>query len=338
MQLKIISWLLTLAVLFGCARDAGIYELNGDAIGTTFSIKIADQSGSFDLNTIAQRIGETIAEVDESMSTWREDSELSVFNSNPSDDWFPVSQSLCDIVSRSLEMSLRTDGAFDVTVGPLVNLWGFGPAGGRVEPPGDAEIDKVAASVGFDLLQADCSIPALRKEAPAVYVDLSAIAKGYAVDRIAGVLDEARITNYLVEIGGELRARGQNAKQQDWAIAIETPTPGRRAVQSIVPLSDAAMATSGDYRNFFEHGGRVYSHSIDPRTARPVEHSAASVTVVADTAEYADSLATALLVLGPEEGLAFADNDNIAALFLLRHENGIASRASRSFKSRVSMQ
>ena len=338
MRTLVIIFVLAIAAGPGCSGRAGVYELTGNAMGTSFSIKIARRSGPVDLDEIAERVSSVIADVDRSMSTWRQDSELSSFNNSTSVEWVPVSRPLCEIVSRAQELSRRTDGAFDITVGPLVNLWGFGPAGSRSEPPGEAEIDAVATRVGFQMLQADCTRPALRKQIPSLYVDLSAIAKGYAVDRVAGLLDDVSIADYLVEIGGELRARGQNAKQEAWAIAIETPTPGGRGVQSIVPLSDSAMATSGDYRNFFEYDGRVYSHSIDPRTARPVGHDAASVTVVADNAEYADSLATALLVLGPDDGLSFAERDGIAALFLLRSDDGIASRASRSFESMVASQ
>ena len=338
MHRLIVAFVVFIAAACGCSADAGVHELTGNALGTSFSIKIANQPGVIDLDGIAIQIDDVIDEVDRSMSTWRPDSELTSFNNSASVDWVPVSRPLCAIVERAQELARRTGGALDVTVGPLVNLWGFGPAGSRSEPPADTEIDEAAASVGHQLLQADCAQPALRKQVPSLYVDLSAIAKGHAVDRVAELLDDADIANYLVEIGGELRARGQNARREAWAIAIETPTPDRRGVQSIVPLSGAAMATSGDYRNFFEYGGRVYSHSIDPRTARPVEHDAASVTVVAENAEYADSLATALLVLGPDEGLTFADTDDIAALFLLRRGDGFASLASRSFESIVGLQ
>ncbi|MDX1509435.1 MAG: FAD:protein FMN transferase, partial [Woeseiaceae bacterium] len=274
------STVIILALLAAaCSGNTGVYELTGNAIGTSFSIKIARPAGSLDLDELAEQVSEVIDDVDASMSTWRDDSELSAFNANTSIDWVPVSRPLCEIVSRAQQLAHETGGALDVTVGPLVNLWGFGPAGSRSEPPAPAQIDAVADSVGFRMLQADCSQPALRKQVPSLYVDLSAVAKGHAVDRVATLLDAANIDNYLVEIGGELRARGVNAKQQAWAIAIEKPIPGGRGVQTIVPLSNAAMATSGDYRNFFEYDGRIYSHTIDPRTARPVMHDAASVTV-----------------------------------------------------------
>jgi thiamine biosynthesis lipoprotein len=173
--------------------------------------------------------------------------------------------------------------------------------------------------------------PAVRKDLAGLYIDLSAYAEGYAVDRIAGLLDERGIDNYLVDIGGELRVRGHNADGEPWAVAIEEPLDAERRVHTIIRLTDRAVATSGDYRNFFEYEERRYSHEIDTRTGRPVTHSLASVTVIADTAAYADGMTTALMVLGPEEGLALAISRNIAALFLVRSPSGFTEHATPAF-------
>ncbi len=323
--------------LAACSDALPTYVLTGAAMGTSYSVKIvgAPRAGE----RLRAHIENALVTIEDSMSTYRPDSELSRFNSFATTSWFEVSRELCDVVAAARRISVLSGGAFDVTVGPLVNLWGFGPDGMVDEPP-DAELIAAARErVGYDRLHADCSIPALRKDVGDLYVDLSAYAKGFAVDRVALLLDDAGVANYLVEIGGEMRMRGVNARRDKWSIAIETPEPGGRSVQTIVGLSDAAMATSGDYRNFFEHAGTVYSHTIDPRTGFPVAHGAASVTVVAETAAFADGIATALLVLGPADGMDMAEREGIAAYFLLRIGDGIgdgiAERMSTLFAREV---
>jgi thiamine biosynthesis lipoprotein len=257
--------------------------------------------------------------------------ELSLFNTSQSTDWQAASLELCLSVKESLAISAMTGGAFDITVGPLVNLWGFGPDGAIVSPPSDEQIAAARTRVGFGHLHADCTKPAVRKDLARLYIDLSAYAKGYAVDRVAELLDQRDVSNYLVEIGGELKVSGHNADGQPWAVAIEEPLDEERRVHTVIRLTDRAVATSGDYRNFFEFDERRYSHEIDTRTGRPVTHSLASVTVIADTAAYADGMATALMVLGPKEGLELARSRNIAALFLVRTPSGFIEHATPAF-------
>ncbi|MDH5499966.1 MAG: FAD:protein FMN transferase, partial [Gammaproteobacteria bacterium] len=227
--------------------------------------------------------------------------------------------------------SEKTSGAFDITVGPLVNLWGFGPDGIVRSPPPDREIETAKTRVGYSHLQADCSKPAIRKDIPRLYLDLSAYAKGYAVDRISELLDKMEIADYLVEIGGEMKLRGFNAEKQKWAVAIEAPLQNERQVQRIFRITNQSVATSGDYRNFFESNGQIFSHTIDTRTGRPVRHGLASVTVVAETTAIADALATALLVLGPEDGMMLAQREGLAAYFLIRTSGGIEAKMSPAF-------
>lgn len=323
-------------LLTACGGDAlPTQELSGSAMGTSYSVKLVAPGPDLDRDRLGVDIGARLEALEQSMSTYRADSELSLFNGSDSTEWIRVSAELCQVVEAALEFSRLTDGAFDVTVGPLVNLWGFGPDAGRDAPPSSDEINALREAVGYAKLESDCSVPALRKRLPELYVDLSAFAKGYAVDRIAELLEAHTIANYLVEIGGELRLRGTNGRGERWAIAIETPARGRRSVQTVVSLSDAALATSGDYRNYFEHDGRFYSHTIDPKSGRPVEHGAASVTVVAPTAGGADAYATALLVMGPDEGLAFAERHAIAAYFVIRSGSGFDERASSRFAQEV---
>lgn len=322
----------------GCDSSGGRaaeYELNGQSMGTTYSIKLVDPAAGLDRDALGVTLAQALETLESRLSTYDDDSELSRFNASESTDWIPVSDELCRLVESALTISVRTGGAFDVTVGPLVNLWGFGPDGMRNEPPADDSVASLLTLVGYDKLHTDCDVPALRKDKPLIYIDLSAFAKGYAVDRLAGILDAQGQRDYLVEVGGELRLRGHNASGESWAIAVEKPVENSRSVQTVVHLTDCGMATSGDYRNFFEYHGQRFSHTIDPGTGRPVTHAAAAVTVVRDTAAEADALATALLVLGPEQGLAFAAREGIAAYFLLRTGAGIEERSTGEFAALV---
>lgn len=284
-------------------------------MGTTWSVKIAGSPGHASREDLDTAIGERIEALEQSMSTYREDSELSEFNRYQGDDWVPVSPELCEVVEAALAVGTASGGAFDVTIGPVVDLWGFGPGDAREAPPAPEEVQAALDTTGAQFLYADCDRPALRKARPALRVDLSAIAKGYAVDAVSELLDTAGIEDYLVEIGGELKAHGRHPAGRDWSIGIELPDPGGRSVRAALPLADRAVATSGDYRNFFEFEGVRYSHEIDPRTGAPVSHGLAAVTVVAKTAMAADAWATALLVLGPADGVQLAKELGLSALF-----------------------
>jgi thiamine biosynthesis lipoprotein len=236
------------------------------------------------------------------------------------------------MVSAALDMSATTQGAFDITVGPLVNLWGFGPPDQEDELPTGEEISAALENVGYQMLETDCDHAVLRKTSADIYVDLSGWAKGHAVDQIAALLEQRQIANYLVEIGGELRVQGHNAEQKKFSVAIEKPLNNNEMSYTLVKLTDVAVATSGDYRNFFEEDGRRYSHSIDPRTGYPVNHELTGVTVIARNTAFADAMATALLVLGPEEGHALAEKLRVAAYFILRTENGIEELSTSQFE------
>jgi len=317
-----------------CSDDKPLpsYDLAGDTMGTSFNITLVDPPAELDLDQLNSAIHDSLDNVDAIASTYRDDSELSRFNADPSTDWIRVNPEFCRMVAAANDVSFMTQGAFDITVGPLVNLWGFGPENPENEVPTDEEIAAAKARVGFQALETDCDHSVLRKSSADVYVDLSGWAKGYAVDQIAKLLDAQKLTNYLVEIGGELKVRGHNAKQQNFSIAIEKPLPNNEMAYTLVRLSDVSVATSGDYRNFFEHDGQRYSHSIDPRTGRPISDELAGVTVVSANTAYADAVATAFLVLGLEDGLALAEKLRIAAYFLVRTDNGIEERSSSQFE------
>jgi len=322
----------------GCgeAKRLPEYELTGPTMGTTYSVKLVSPPDTFSKEALGKEIRDTLDRVEQLASTYRRDSELSIFNANRTTDWVSVSAVLCDVVEQALEVSRRTNGAFDITVGPLVNLWGFGPGGLVTQPPSQADIDAAMAGVGYRHLETRCSAPAMRKDRADLYLDLSGWAKGYAVDQLAESLDTHSMENYLVEIGGELRIRGGNATGDEWAIGIEKPLDDRRLPQSVLKLTNTGVATSGDYRNFFDHDGRRYSHTIDARTGRPVSHALAAVTVISQSAAFADAMATALLVLGPDVGLAFAEDAGVAAYFQVRRDQGIVEVRSSTFDQVVS--
>jgi thiamine biosynthesis lipoprotein len=308
------------------------YDLAGNTMGTSFNITLVDPPPELDLDQLDTAIREILENVENIASTYRDDSELSRFNVDPSTEWIRVNPEFCRMVSAANDISLMTQGAFDITVGPLVNLWGFGPGHPENEIPTDEEIAAAKMQVGFEALKTDCDHNLMRKSSADVYVDLSGWAKGYAVDQVANLLDARKLTDYLVEIGGELKIRGHNAQQQKFSIAIEKPLPNNEMAYTLLRLSDVSVATSGDYRNYFEHEGRRYSHSIDPRTGHPVSDELAGVTVVSTNTAYADAMATAFLVLGFEDGLALAEKRRIAAYFLLRTDNGVDEKSSSQFE------
>lgn len=292
-------------------------------MGTTFSITLIAPGDDISMERLQTGIVETLETIENLASTWRGDSELSKFNATTASGWIDTSFELCDAIERALEISRLTDGAFDITVGPLVNLWGFGPDGTIDQPPAEDALRALMTEVGYDKLRTRCDVPAVEKKNDRIYVDLSGWAKGYAVDELAALLDQYELRDYLVEVGGELRVRGHNAEGRKWAVAIEAPSTTKRVPHSILRVTDTGVATSGDYRNYFEYDDQRFSHTIDARTGRPVTHALAAVTVVNASAAFADAMATALLVLGPSDGPSRAEELGIAAYFLIRNNTGI---------------
>lgn len=311
-------------------------QIEGPTMGTSYHITICVPSANkVDETQLKQEVDLLLEKLNAQMSTYIKTSELSQFNQLKSEQWFDVSPEVVKVVDTGLKLSQQSDGAFDMTVGPLVNLWHFGPDPGNKTMPESSQIDAARKKVGYQHIQFQYDGPALKKLIPDVYLDLSAIAKGYAVDLVAEHLESQSIENYLVEIGGEMRASGVNLKQIPWKVGIEKPVTETRKVQKVVSLSNSAMATSGNYRNFFEVDGKTYSHTIDPRTGYPVEHSLASVTVVGETCMNCDAIATCLMVLGPEEGYNWAKEHKIAAYFIVKEEHGFSERYSPQWQQTV---
>jgi thiamine biosynthesis lipoprotein len=318
-------------VLAACGARSTLAEFHGNTMGTTYLVKIADIPPSLDSSTLHAEIQAVFVRINNQMSTYLESSTLSRFNAGRETDWFNVPMELVTVVQQARQLSELTGGAFDVTVGPLVNLWGFGPEAASEQPPHAEAIASALQRIGYRKLDIRMNPPGLKKSSPDLYVDLSAIAKGYAVDQVAEHLEERGISNYLVEVGGEIRGLGQNARHVPWQVAIEKPVPGTRIVQQVIAIDGVSIATSGDYRNYFEHEGRQFSHTIDPKTGAPVTHALASVTVVNPSAAYADGLATGLMVLGPDAGYQLAEREGLAALFIVRTAGDFAGQATPAF-------
>ncbi|MDI9245842.1 FAD:protein FMN transferase [Marinobacter sp. CHS3-4] len=326
---------LAFVALAGCSFEAEekVWEISGPVFGTRYHINVVMADDQPRLKALASGIEEVLEGVDASMSTWREDSELSIFNNlEDQSEWRSISPALHEVLSTANRLSMLTDGAFDVTIGPVVNLWGFGPQARPEEVPSDAQLQSTLSATGFRKLELRDSPPALRAE-PNQYVDLSAIAKGYGVDAVARFLEEEGVSAFLVEIGGEVSVQGRKPDGEVWRLAIEEPVSEQRQVNRVVAIGNRAMATSGDYRNYYESEGQRFSHTIDPETGRPIEHNLASVTVIADDCMTADALATAFNVMGPEQAMALSTRENIAAYFIVRGESGFKSMYSPAFSS-----
>ncbi len=327
---------LLVLVLAGCHRPPATPELalSGATMGTSYHIKLAERPPGLTVADLQREVDRCLETIERQMSTYRADSELSRFNRFEESEWFPVSADTALVVTTALEIGQQTGGLFDVTVGPLVNLWGFGPQARRDTVPTDEQIVAARERVGQQYLQTRQTPPALRKLRPGVYVDLSAIAKGFAVDQVAQVCDRHQLADYLVEIGGEVRASGHRPDGSWWRIGIEQPLDGARAIGRVVELDDRSLATSGDYRNFFAAEGQRYSHEIDPRTGRPVTHPLASVSVLAEHCMLADALATALMIMGPDEAYRFAEEHQLDVLLLVRTATGFTEKSTPGFAAR----
>jgi len=296
-------------------------------MGTSWAVRLVPPSG-LDRVLFQTAIEEELATVIALFSHWEPTSELSRFNAAPAGFW-AVSQPFWDLLNTALDMADDTNGAVDPTLGALVDLWGFGPPGPRPDLPSDDEITAARAVSGWGVLR-------LNREARAVQqlggtrLDLSGIAKGHAVDQVSERLTALGAVHHLVEIGGELRGAGVKPGGHPWWVELQQ-APGTPAPRTAAAMFDMAVATSGDWIRRFEVGGRTYSHTIDGSTGEPVDNGVASVTVLADTALYADAMATALTVMGPEEGPAYAGALNIAAAFVVRTEAGLIEIVSPAF-------
>lgn len=325
-------------IVSACSRAPDELAISGPTMGTTYSIKVAAPPKGIDDAAVRRATDEILDRIDRSMSTYRVDSEISRFNSATSTEWFDVSSELAIVVDTALHVSQQSGGAFDITVGPLVAAWGFGASGEPIDLPDDARLSEIRAHVGYEKLHVRLNPPALRKDDPGLSVDLNGIAPGYAVDLLAHEFESMTIKNFMIDIGGEVRAQGRNASGQLWRIAVERPIDAEPEPYAILQLDNASVTTSGEYRHYFDRNGRRYSHTIDPRTGRPVSHDLASVVVIGSTSMDIDAWATALNVLGTEAGRALATRLDMPVLFIDAAGGRLRSVATPGFAPFVASQ
>ena len=316
-----------------------VYELVGATMGTSFSVRIDAETSAADRARVHALVEERLDALSRIMSTYDSTSELSRFNRRSSTEPFPASPELVEVLELAREVAERSGGALDVTVAPLVEAWGFGPAS-RLDvldgpTPSDAELARLRPPVGYENIVVDPAAGTIAKTHADTRVDLSAIAKGYGVEAVSAALRAHGFESFLVEIGGELAATGSRRSGEPWRVGIERPDDGTPGIWGSVALVDEAIATSGDYRDYYERGGVRYAHIIDPRTGRPITSRGASVTVVHASAAMADAWATALTVLGPDEGYELARREGLAALFIRGVDGTLQSRSTPAFGSRI---
>jgi thiamine biosynthesis lipoprotein len=317
--------------LSGCERREALHELRGRTMGTTW--RVLAVAPAKERAALEAEVATVLEQVDLALSTYRPDSELSRFNAQHGVDWVSVSPLLFDLALIATQLSAQTDGTFDPTVAPLLRLWSIGTSPDPLAGAPDATALAAArARVGHALLELRRSPPALRKRVGELELNVDAIAPGYAVDLISARFEALGVARYLVEIGGEVRGRGHGDHGQPWRVAIERPQPGRPVPYAVVELDGMAVSTSGDYRSVHLIDGLRVSHTLDPRSLRPVRHRLAAVSVLDASTARADALATALTVMGPDAGLAWAESRGIPALFLLPGPDGrLEERATRAF-------
>ncbi|AEF01654.1 thiamine biosynthesis lipoprotein [Alteromonas sp. 76-1] len=327
---------ISILMIASCSdKPLAVAHLQGQTMGTTYNVKYVLAEGEKEVEGLQEEIDAELVNINKLMSTYDTTSELSRFNQYRYSDNFEVSKETLTVVNEALRLARLSDGVLDVTVGPLVNLWGFGPNKRPEKVPTQADIDAVRDYVGYEKLSTTPT--GLMKANPMLYVDLSTIAKGYGVDEVAAILDAHNLQHYLVEIGGEMRVKGERGDGSEWLIAIEKPVTTERAVQKVVSIGTNAIATSGDYRNYYEEDGKRYSHLIDPNTGSPITHDLVSVTVVNPSSMIADGLATAFNVMGWERAINLAEQEQLAVFLIRRTADGFEEYATPEFDKLVTV-
>lgn len=345
MKIKFFAFAIFSLFLNACEKAPEQITLQGKTMGTTYTVKYIDNGEVKNLanpEKVKSELDRLLVEVNNQMSTYQQDSEISRFNQlKEANQAVEISQDFAKVVQEAIRLNKITEGALDVTVGPLVNLWGFGPDKRLNKAPSDEQIKERSSYVGIDKISLKMEgKPILTKTMPNLYLDLSSIAKGFGVDKLAEHLEKIGVSNYLVEIGGELRGKGKNLQGLDWRIAIEQPIMEQaQSVQITVPLHNLGMATSGNYRNYFEdENGNRLSHIIDPQKLSPVSHNLASITVLAPTTMTADGLSTGLFVLGAEKALALAEREKLAIFLIVKSGDKFETQMSSEFKKLTQSQ
>jgi thiamine biosynthesis lipoprotein len=295
-----------------CPRNNRLPQTGGTTMGTTWHLTLAKG----DVSAASQIVQARLDALEGMFTNWREDSAVSRFNASRSTDWQPVPRELAEVMLFAQRLSKETNGAFDVTVSPLIELWGFGVKKSTHSVPSEEAIAAAKARAGWQKVEVQMDPPMLRKTQVDVEINVSGLVEGYAVDDLMRRLRDAGHTNFLLDVGGELYASGQKPDGTPWQAGVQQPDAEKGVVTGAVPLRDKALSTSGTYQQFFEMDGKRYPHVLDARTGRPITHSLVSVSVIADSCFEADAWTTALLILGPVDGQSTAKRLGIDALFL----------------------
>lgn len=335
LALLVVSLLLT-----GCESSPAPQKFSGHIMGTTYNVTVVMKPEKESIQTLSEGMHQVLVDVDQKMSTYKPDSELSRFNRLPPDQSLRVSADTGFVVEQALRLAYDSQGAFDPTVGPLVNLWGFGPSLRPDRQPDDQALSEAFERVGHQAVSTKMLSDGLYQlsKSKKIYLDLSAIAKGYGVDKVAEYLKQQGYNEFLVEVGGEIRVSGLKPDNSRWRIAIEKPVSDGQVVQSVIGITDISVATSGSYRNYFEENGQRFSHTIDPVTGKPVTHKLASVTVLHESCALADALATTLMVMGPEKGIEFAEKNKLAVYMLVKSGGEFRVEQTQAFSDLAQMK
>ncbi len=307
-------------------------------MGTSYHVTLSSIVSASDSELLQKDIDQLLLDINQSFSTYIKSSEISELNRYTGSEGQTKSKEFISLLDEALRISHITQGAYDITIGPLVNLWGFGPEFKADDVPSSVEITKALEKVGHKNIVINRNTNQVKKLNPDIYLDFSSIAKGYGVDKVAELVESNGFTDYMVEIGGEMRVRGVNPQGNHWRVAVEKPDASTRSIYKIINVTNIAIATSGDYRNFFEIGGVKFSHTIDPNTGRPVQHNLASVTVLDKNSMTADAWATAFMVLGSKKGYDLAMENNLAVLFLIQEGDSIKDMATPRFEAIIKEQ
>lgn len=318
-----------IVVLSACGNGESMESFGGPTMGSTYSIKYVRRAGLPAAADVRVEVEKILADIDRQLSTYRSDSDIERFNDLPANRCQKMPASILKLIRVGEQLSEQSEGSYDLTVEPLLNLWGFGPQGREEKVPAEQALARARQRVGYQHLRIEGD--QLCKDA-AVEVDFNSIAAGYAVDTIAARLEALGIHDYLAEATGELKAAGKKLDGSPWRIALEEPRDDQQVAERIVAVDGFGLSTSGDYRNYFEQGGRRYSHTFDARTGAPVSNTLASVTVIHPSALMADGLSTLLLILGPERGWDYAEKHDIGAFFVIRADTGFVTRTSHAFE------
>lgn len=314
--------MLGLLALLGCGDSPKLTHIQGKTMGTSYSIKVVLPAEQ-DEAQLQKNIDASLAQFDLDLSNWNPKSWVRAFNASTSTDWQSAPPSAINVLKSCIELNEKSRGAFDVTISPLIETWGFGV---RTDDliPSMAEIQKALANMGGQHLHLDVKNAKVKKDIPTLTINTSALAKGYGVDLIAQQLEALDLKNYMIEIGGEIHCSGAPPQREGWNIGIRKPSGGKglstSEIHSVVTLKNQSMATSGDYQNFFTHEGKRYSHVLDPNTGRPVAHNLCSVTVIAPNCALADGLATTCLVLGTKLSLSWIKLFPDCSLYLIERQ------------------